>query len=233
MWPLVKRIHDLVPDAVDGLQDSQAGLNEFASNVIHINRWASYTLGIIKHNDLSLNNTLRRILGPIIGVQSNITEVAFLQELLSMTSTTKKFLSNLAVSRSGQVKDFGKLKVILEDIALVALKDKSKLDVTKLKNGAYWIALFRTYDKVENLNERMAVFATFYRHTEEAQNFALISQAKIQTIHRAVGKLQEKLVEASLATLSAQREFLQQYIDMLNAGVDALEASKANNAASE
>lgn len=147
-----------------------------------------------------------------------------------MTSGTKRLLSDLAISKPAQVKAFGKMKVIIEDIAIVTLKDKTKLDLTKLKDDSYWKSLFHSYNKKlrrGSLDERIAAFAIFYRHTEEALNFALSSQSKIQTIHREVTELQEKLVKASPATVSAQREFLQQYVDMLNAGVEALEASRA------
>ncbi|KAF8858558.1 hypothetical protein BDZ45DRAFT_743197 [Acephala macrosclerotiorum] len=232
--PLLKRFQNTAQIAIDGLQETPWEIDELVSNITYINRWASYVLGNIKEADMSIENTLRRIYGPVIGVQSNLTEVAFLQEFLSMTSRTKKFISKVALSCPSQVKAISKLKLILEDIAIIGLRQGTKLDYQRLKDNSYWNFLFRRYEaklRRGNLDEIIAVYATFYRHTLEAQKFASSSQAMLQTIHREVGELQEKLVKASPATLSGQREFLQQYVDMLNVGVEALEASKAETSA--
>ncbi|CZR65437.1 uncharacterized protein PAC_15337 [Phialocephala subalpina] len=151
--PLLNRLRDVVQGAVDELLESRAAINQLANNITHINHWASDRLGRVKKADSSVENTFRRTFGPIIGVQSNLTERACLQELLLMTSTTKKLVSDLALTFPSQANTFGMLRIILDDITLVIFKDKAKLDSNRLKEEAYWQSLFRSYNQENSQRE--------------------------------------------------------------------------------
>lgn len=144
-----------------------------------------------------------------------------------MTAQTQKQLESVLMDARSQRESLRKLKVVLDNIAITVLGDNAKLDKEKMKHASYWKWIFKSHkNKMTDFDTKMELCASFYRETRQALGIVGATQLKLQRMQGELGQMRKNLQDAPVL-LIGDGVPLQLYIQMLNSGVERLEAMRS------
>ena len=232
--PLLDEYRKLSDSAIDGFQDWLSRIGQIVDKTIVINSWTEEQLRGIEQRDSSF----RAYFAPINKIVNQVfhlprpffsTEAEVREAFFGLTGKVQEDIIKVLAQSQMQRGVLVEMQGILDNIALIALGDRGKLQKGKMSQKSYWKWILRSYKhKMMDFDDKMEMSAAFYANTEQALKVIATTQLKMQQIRGELIVFRDALQEAPLQLENGKSVSLQLYIDILKAGVSNLEkTSKA------
>ena len=167
--PLLNEYRQLSDHAIDGLQDWLSRIDHIVDKTIVINSWAEAQFLDIEQRETSVFMQVYKIVNDVFGLPILFfsTEAEVREAFFGLTGKVQADITKVLAQSPKQRGTLVDLKGILDNIALIAVGDRGKLQKEKMSQKSYRKWILRSYkDKMLDFDDKMEICAAFYANTE-------------------------------------------------------------------
>jgi hypothetical protein len=183
---LLSEYSDLADSAIDGLQDFLAQIDQVVDRTILTTSWAESEMRRIEAWDSSTLASINKLIIKIVGLPADVlyTQVEVREALSGLTGKVQVQVIKVLSEAQNVREILGKVKDVLDSIALAALGDSEVLRKEKVSQISYWQWILQSYrDKMADFDAKIEMFSAFCINTEKAITVvSTTTQLKMQQI---------------------------------------------------